>query len=65
MRAHSVTGGAVEVTTRVEVGTTVVLVQKEKVTVDEDVPRYVEHAELRIEAGNFESAGGTDGVAEA
>lgn len=63
--AHSVIGGAVDVTTRVEVGTTVVLVQKEKTTVDEEVPRYVLQAELRMVPVNFDSAGGTDGVGDA
>ena len=41
------------------------LVQNEKTTVDEEVPRYVLHAELRMVPVNLESAGGTDGVGDA
>lgn len=59
------TGGAVDVTTRVDVGTTVVLVQNEKMTLDVDVPRYVLHALERMVPANFESAGGTEGLAAA
>ena len=41
------------------------LVQNEKTTVDEEVPRYVLQAELRMVPVNFDSAGGTDGVGDA